>query len=201
MLVPLAAMAWVYSIRIPKNIRKLNINILCIFKVYTMYIPALGISMVYTWCIHGIYHVKYSLGFQMTGCSIPGRYFVIIRGGATKPSWCASASLNRWRELDALYPTRRQHLGTRASRSSELEMLTVNVTTIWSSCVVVVCEYFAVNVLPASSESTCKISQAGPIGLSTGTHNIQITGNIHGSECGRDRPGFGSQKLGRSTIL
>ncbi len=49
-------MAWVHSNRIRKNTRKLHVNILCIYMVYTMY-PAMGIYMVYTWYIHGIYHV------------------------------------------------------------------------------------------------------------------------------------------------
>ncbi len=50
-------MAWVHSNRIRKNTRKLHFNILCIYMVYTMYIPALGIYMVCAWYIHGIYHV------------------------------------------------------------------------------------------------------------------------------------------------
>jgi hypothetical protein len=47
----------VYSFRIQINSRKLKFNILCIYHVHTMYIPALAIYMVYTWYIHGIYHV------------------------------------------------------------------------------------------------------------------------------------------------
>ena len=36
-------MAWVHSNRIRKNTRKLHFNILGIYMVYAMYIPALGI--------------------------------------------------------------------------------------------------------------------------------------------------------------
>ncbi len=52
-----SSMAWVYSIRLQINSRKLNLNILCIYMAYTRYILALGIYMIYTWYIHGIYHV------------------------------------------------------------------------------------------------------------------------------------------------
>ena len=48
-------MAWVHRNRIRKNTRKLHFNILCIYMVYTMYIPALGIYMVYTWYIYVVY--------------------------------------------------------------------------------------------------------------------------------------------------
>ena len=59
--------AWVHRNKIRTNTRKLHFNIPCIYMVYTMDIPALGISMVYPWYIPGIYQVKYlSLaGFQM----------------------------------------------------------------------------------------------------------------------------------------
>ena len=50
-------MAWVHSNRIRKNTRKLHFNILCIYMVYTIYITAMGIYMVYAWYMHGIYHV------------------------------------------------------------------------------------------------------------------------------------------------
>ncbi len=58
-------MAWVYSIRLQINSRKFNFNNQFIYMVYTMYIPALGIYMVYAWYIHGIYHVKHLYRFQM----------------------------------------------------------------------------------------------------------------------------------------
>ncbi len=44
-----SGMAWVYSIRILINSRKLNFNILCIYMVYIYRL------LVYTWYIHGIY--------------------------------------------------------------------------------------------------------------------------------------------------
>jgi hypothetical protein len=44
-----STMACFYSIRIQINSRKMNINILCIYMVYTTYILALGTYMVHTW--------------------------------------------------------------------------------------------------------------------------------------------------------
>jgi hypothetical protein len=50
-----STMAWVYSIRIQINTRKMNFNTISIYQVLTMYIPCIYWLMVYTMYIHGIY--------------------------------------------------------------------------------------------------------------------------------------------------
>ena len=53
-----------------------------------MYIPALGIYMVYTWYIHGIYHVKYFYWFQMFA---RGRYrFLFLQ--VMPPLWAEATN-------------------------------------------------------------------------------------------------------------
>jgi hypothetical protein len=46
-------MAWVDSIRKQISAIKLYLNVFCIYKV------CIYLLLVYTWCLHGIYHVNY----------------------------------------------------------------------------------------------------------------------------------------------